>query len=81
MSLFNQTLILNSTKVGAPCLEAKKMFLAHLLRILLLDFKHVPCGKILFDNISIFYTTNIIFKYFATSFVVIVIVAFVWETN
>jgi hypothetical protein len=67
--------------VGALCLEAKKMFLAHLLRILPFDFKHVPRGGILFDNRSIFYSVNGIFEYFAMSFVVIVIVAFLWETS
>jgi hypothetical protein len=67
--------------VGAPCLKVKFFFLAHLLRILPLGFKHVPHGRILFDNISIFYTANGIFEYFATSFMVIIIVAFVWETS
>jgi hypothetical protein len=67
--------------VGAPCLEAKKMFLAHLLRILPFDFRHVPRGRTLSDNISIFYNVNGIFEYFAMSFMVIVIVAFVWETS
>jgi hypothetical protein len=64
-----------------PMSWSKKMFLAHLLRILPFGFRHVPRGGILFDNRNIFYTTNKIFKYFATSFMVIVIVAFVWETS
>jgi hypothetical protein len=44
MFLFNQMLVQKSTKVGAPCVEAKK-HLAHLLKILPLGFKHVRSIK------------------------------------
>jgi hypothetical protein len=51
----------------AMCWSKKKKF-APLLRILSASFKHVLCGKILFVNIDIFYTT---------AFMVVVILAIV----
>jgi hypothetical protein len=53
------------TKVGAPCVKVLKKTLVHIIRILPPSFRHILCGKILFVNKNIFWTT--------TSFVAIVI--------
>lgn len=58
-----------------PICWNKKKCLAHFLRILPPGFKHVLHGIIFFNNINILYTTSQIFKYYATSFVAIVIMA------
>jgi len=68
MSSFNQTLVQKSTKVSAPCVEAKN-HLVHLLRILPFGFIHVLRGRTLSISRSIFCI--------ATSFVSIIILVMV----